>query len=72
MPPGRSWPRRRGVLRLRRHPVEVRFGRPIEPGIDRRVVIEELEAFFAAQAAADEARERPVAPTRRAATTTLT
>jgi len=31
MPPGRSWPRRAGALRLRRWPVEVRFGTPIHP-----------------------------------------
>ena len=51
MPPGRSWPRRAGTLRLRRHPVEVRFGRPIHPDADRYVVVAELEAFFAEQAA---------------------
>jgi hypothetical protein len=55
MPPGRFWPRRAGALRLRRHPVEVRFGRPIHPDADRRVVVAELEAFFAEQAAADAA-----------------
>jgi 1-acyl-sn-glycerol-3-phosphate acyltransferase len=53
MPPGRFWPRRAGALRLRRHPVEVRFGRPIHPDADRHVVVAELEAFFAEQAAAD-------------------
>jgi 1-acyl-sn-glycerol-3-phosphate acyltransferase len=64
MPPGRSWPRRAGTLRLRRHPVEVRFGRPIHPDADRYVVVAELEAFFAEQAAADESR---TAAARRAA-----
>jgi 1-acyl-sn-glycerol-3-phosphate acyltransferase len=58
MPPGRIWPRRRGALRLRRHPVEVRFGRPIGPDADRKVVVAALEAFFAEQAAAD-AVQRP-------------
>jgi 1-acyl-sn-glycerol-3-phosphate acyltransferase len=53
MPPGRSWPRRAGVLWLRRHPVEVRIGRPIHPDADRHVVVAELEAFFAEQARAD-------------------
>jgi 1-acyl-sn-glycerol-3-phosphate acyltransferase len=60
MPPGKSWPRRAGALRLRRHPVEVRFGRPIHPDADRQVVVAELEAFFAEQAAADDAA-RPAA-----------
>jgi 1-acyl-sn-glycerol-3-phosphate acyltransferase len=59
MPPGRSWPRRAGALRLRRHPVEVRFGRPIHPDADRYVVVAELEAFFAEQAAADDAHAAP-------------
>ena len=36
MPPGRSWPRRAGALRSRRHRVEVRFGRRSAPGADRR------------------------------------
>jgi 1-acyl-sn-glycerol-3-phosphate acyltransferase len=58
MPPGRSWPRRAGALRLRRHPVEVRIGRPISPDADRYAVVAELEAFFAEQAAVDEARAR--------------
>jgi len=58
MPPGRSWPRRRGRLRLRRHRVEVRFGRPIEPHADREVVVEQLRAFFDGDAPAD-ARDAP-------------
>jgi 1-acyl-sn-glycerol-3-phosphate acyltransferase len=56
MPPGRFWPKRRGALRLRRHPVEVRFGRPIHPDADRKVVVAALEAFFAEQAAEDAAQ----------------
>jgi 1-acyl-sn-glycerol-3-phosphate acyltransferase len=63
MPPGRLWPRRAGALRLRRHPVEVRFGAPIHPDTDRQVVVAELEAFFAEQAAADLARATPMPPT---------
>jgi len=63
MPPGRFWPRRAGALRLRRHPVEVRFGAPIHPDADRQVVVAELEAFFAEQAAEDLARATPVPPT---------
>ena len=63
MPPGRSWPRRAGALRLRRHPVEVRFGRPIHPDADRHVVVAELEAFFAQHAAADGERATPMPPT---------
>ena len=63
MPPGRYWPRRAGALRLRRHPVEVRFGAPIHPDADRQVVVAELEAFFAEQAAADLGRATPMPPT---------
>jgi 1-acyl-sn-glycerol-3-phosphate acyltransferase len=59
MPPGRSWPRRAGALRLRRHPVEVRIGRPIHPDADRHVVVAELEAFFAEQSRADECARVP-------------
>ena len=49
MPPGRNWPKRkRGRFLSSRHPVEVRFGAPIWPGVDehRTEVMARVMAFF--------------------------
>ena len=49
MPPGQNWPKRKpGRLLSRRHPVEVRFGRPIHPRdeAERREVMAEVRAFW--------------------------
>jgi 1-acyl-sn-glycerol-3-phosphate acyltransferase len=52
MPPGRSWPKRRRVgLRLRRHPISLRFGPPIRPlpGEHRNETMARVQAWFDAQ-----------------------
>jgi 1-acyl-sn-glycerol-3-phosphate acyltransferase len=49
MPPGQNWPKRKpGRLFSRRHPVDVRFGRPIHPRdeSERREVMDEVRAFW--------------------------
>ena len=49
MPPGQNWPKRKpGRLFSRRHKIEVRFGRPIEPESEaaRREVMDEIRQFW--------------------------
>src|SRR3954447_17409256 len=48
MPPGVSWPKRVGRLRLRRHAVEVEFGAPIWPleGEDRNGMMGRVRAYL--------------------------
>jgi 1-acyl-sn-glycerol-3-phosphate acyltransferase len=52
MPPGRSWPRRWSAgMFLRRHPICVRFGPPIQPlpGEHRNETMARVQAWFDAQ-----------------------
>jgi 1-acyl-sn-glycerol-3-phosphate acyltransferase len=66
MPPGRSWMRRRAG---RRHPIAVRFGRPIRPaeGEHRTDVMERVRLFFEDCGATTTPDKRVEARRRRAA-----
>jgi len=64
MPPGQNWPKRRpGRLLSRRHKVEVRFGRPIEPRdeSDRREVMDDVRAFWERKGRPEGVKTTPVA-----------
>src|SRR5829696_10288218 len=64
MPPGQNWPKRRpGRLLSRRHKVEVRFGRPIEPRdeSDRREVMHDVRAFWERKGRPEGVKTTPVA-----------
>ena len=58
--PGRAARARYGCAAI---PSRCASARPIHPDADRHVVVAELEAFFAEQAAVDEAARTPVPPT---------